>query len=215
MTDRAYQELKEGIIKLRIPPGEQLDAGQIGSSLGFSRAPVVEALNLLRNEGLVVSRRRVGTFVAEIGKSQIGEMFDAREMIEQRISEVIIHNVSNRQIEKLDEIIQKTSDLFIQKDGQKFEYSSFMELDATFHREIIQLAEHKIYQKWFDELEAHMRRVRFLFNGNSLERSKEGQKEHEQILDAIRMRNIEELKKKLLNHTRRSRESALDILNTQ
>lgn len=214
MTEQAYQELRNAIVSLRIRPGERLDTESIGQSLGFSRAPVVEALNLLRAEGLVTSRRRVGTFASEIGRDQIEEVFDAREMIEQRVVPVVIHNVSDRQIDALEEILREGGAL-LNTSEKSFDYSRFMELDALFHSEIIRLAERKIYQKWFDELAAHMQRVRHLFNGNALERSVEGQLEHGAIISAMRRRDVDELSSELLNHTRRSRTGSAEILDQQ
>lgn len=214
MTDQAYQELRDAIVSLRIKPGERLDTESIGASLGFSRAPVVEALNMLRAEGLVISRRRVGTFASEIGRDQIEEVFDAREMIEQRVVPDVIQNVSDRQIDVLAEIPREAGAL-LDTSEDAFDYARFMELDALFHSEIIRLAERNIYQKWFGELAAHMQRVRHLFNGNALERSAEGQREHGAILASMRRRDVDGLRAELLNHTRRSRAGAAEILDHQ
>lgn len=213
MTDLAYQELKSAIVSLRIRPGERLDTESIGVALGFSRAPVMEALNMLRAEGLVVSRRRVGTFASEIGRQQIAEVFDARNMLEQHLAPVIVHNVSDRQVAALAEILAEASALLNPPEPDAFNYPRFMELDALFHGELIRLSEHKIYQKWFDELSAHMQRVRNLFRGNALERSREGQGEHGGILDALSRRNVGDLRQQLLNHTARSRRGAEAILD--
>lgn len=215
MTDQAYQTLREAIVCHRIKPGERLDTDSISASLGFSRAPVMEALNMLKSEGLVVSKRRVGTFASEIGRDQIEEVFDAREMIEQRVVPVVVHNVSDRQIDAFAEILADAAALLEVSTAEEFNYLRFMELDALFHLEFVRLAERRIYQKWFGELAAHMQRVRHLFDGNALERSIEGQQEHEAILNALRKRDIEGLRTKLLNHTRRSRAGSAEILDKQ
>ena len=215
MTDRAYQELRKAIVSLRIRPGERLDADSIGASLGFSRAPVVEALNMLRAEGLVVSRRRVGTFASEIDRERMDEVFDAREMIEQRVVPIVLHNVSDRQIDALGTILEEASNLVEIVSPDQFDYPRFMELDALFHAEFIKLSERSMYVKWFDELAAHMQRVRHIFDGNALHRSIEGQKEHNDILAALRDRNAKELGKRLLVHTHRSRDNAIVILDQQ
>ncbi|MCY4259746.1 MAG: GntR family transcriptional regulator [Rhodobacteraceae bacterium] len=214
MTERAYQDLRDAIISLRIRPGERLDIDRISASLGFSRAPVIEALNMLRTEGLVVSRRRVGTFASEIGRDQIEEVFDAREMIEQRVAPLVIHNISDRQIDALGNILRDAAGLLHEPEAT-FDYAKFMELDALFHSEIIRLSERKIYQKWFDQLAAHMQRGRYLFSGNALKRSIEGQREHDAILAGLRKRNVASLRDRLLNHTRRSRSGAAEILDQQ
>ncbi|RVT82726.1 GntR family transcriptional regulator [Rhodobacteraceae bacterium CCMM004] len=214
LTDRAYRELRTAIVSLRIRPGERLDSGRIGASLGFSRAPVVEALNMLRAEGLVTSRRRVGTFATEVGRDRIDEVFDAREMIEQRVAPVVIRNVSDRQIDDLADLLGEAAAL-LETAGAGFDYPRFMELDQRFHAELIRLSERAIYVKWFEELAAHMQRVRHLFTGNPLPRSREGHREHEAILAALRGRDVERLRAALLDHTRRSRAGAEDILTVR
>lgn len=212
LTDQAYLAMRNAIISLEMKPGERLDTDHIGASLGFSRAPVIEALNMLRAEGLVTSRRRVGTFVSEIGKDQIQEVFDAREMIEHHVAPIIIHNVSDRQIEDLAGLLESSAKLLDVSTKSKFDYPSFMEIDAQFHSRMIMLSERKIYMKWFEELAAHMQRVRHLFTGDSLERSIEGHKEHLRIIAALRDRNTDLLRLEMLNHTRRSHEGAMLIL---
>ena len=214
LTEQAYQELRNAIVSHRIRPGEQLDTESIGASLGFSRAPVVEALNILRAEGLVISRSRVGTFASEISREQIEEVFDAREMIEQRVAPIVIHNISDRQIDALEDILVEAASLLDVSTSEAFDYPIFMKLDVLFHAEYIRHSDRKIYQKWFDGLNAHMQRVRHLFEGNALERSIEGQKEHNSILAALRQRDVEQLRAELLNHTLRSRAGAAQILAT-
>jgi len=212
MADRAYRTLRDAIISHEIPPGQQLDANTIGASLGFSRAPVVEAINTLRAEGLVTSRRRIGTFASEIGMEQINEVFDARIMIEQWTAPVIVHNVSDRQIDTIRSILNQTAELFDMRTNEVFDYESFMKLDDLFHKEIVKLSERQRLQAWFDELSAHMQRVRYLYQGNALQRCIEGQSEHEHILAALAERNVEALRQTMLEHTERSRKSAAEIL---
>ena len=134
-------------------------------------------------------------------------------MIEQRVAPIVVHNVSDRQIDALAEILAEASVLLDAPSPETFNYPRFMELDALFHTEIIRLSERNIYRKWFDELAAHMQRVRHLFDGNALERSIEGQREHDGILAALRKRDVDELRAQLLNHTLRSRAGAAQILD--
>ena len=113
---------------------------------------------MLRAEGLVVSRRRVGTFASEIDRERMDEVFDAREMIEQRVVPIVLHNVSDRQIDALGTILEEASNLVEIVSPDQFDYPRFMELDALFHAEFIKLSERSMYVKWFDELAAHMQR---------------------------------------------------------
>ena len=212
MTDRAYRALRKSIIDLEIEPGAQLDLDEIGQSFGFSRAPVVEALNMLRAEGLVTSKRRVGTFAAPISRQRIIEAFEAREMLEYWTVPVVIDNVSNRQLDELEGLVDEAGPLLDVEAEGAFDYGRFMELDQAFHIGIVRLAERQMLLKWFDELTAHMQRVRNIFVGNSLARSREGQVEHGAILSALRERNVEAAREALRLHTRKSFANAMEIL---
>ena len=50
LTDRAYRELEEAIVTLRIPPGAMVSEAQLSRRLGVGRTPVREALQRLARE---------------------------------------------------------------------------------------------------------------------------------------------------------------------
>ena len=215
MTERAYRALRKSIIDLKIGPGEQLDIDEIGQSFGFSRAPVVEALNMLRAEGLVTSRRRVGTFAAPISRRRIVEAFEAREMLEYWTIPTVIDNVSNRQLDELEGLVGEGGELLdVQSEGD-FDYGRFMELDHAFHIGIVRLADREMLLKWFNDLTAHMQRVRNIFVGDALVRSREGQVGHGAILSAMRARDVEKAREALRLHTRSSFANAMRILSSR
>src|SRR5688572_15697761 len=53
-TSRAYQQLYELIVYGRLPPGARIAEGPLAETLGVSRTPVREALQRLRQEGLLI-----------------------------------------------------------------------------------------------------------------------------------------------------------------
>lgn len=212
MTDRAYRSLRKSIIALEIEPGAQLDIDEIGQSLGFSRAPVIEALNMLRAEGLVTSKRRVGTFAAPISRQLVVDAFQAREMLEFWTAPMVIDNVSNRQLDELAGLVDEGGRLLDVKAENKFDYGRFMELDQMFHTGIMRLAERELLLKWYNELTAHMQRARNVFVGDALARSREGQVEHTAILSALHERDVEKTREALRQHTRNSFANAMRIL---
>jgi len=215
MAELAYIALRRRIVEHRIAPGERLDVDEIGTVLGCSRAPVVDALKLLAADGLVVSRRRVGTFASPILPARIQEVFEARDMLEQWSVPAIVDNVGNRQIAALERDIEEASALLAVGGESEFDYPRFMEIDQAFHAAIIRLAERELFTRWFDGLNAHMQRVRHAFQGEALARSREGQLEHMAILEAIRRRDVAGTRAALSRHTLRSRTNALEIVQAR
>jgi len=82
LTDRAYRELEEAIVTLRIPPGAMVSEAQLSHRLGVGRTPVREALQRLAREWLVVIMPRRGIFVSEIDVARQLRLLDARRVLE-------------------------------------------------------------------------------------------------------------------------------------
>jgi DNA-binding GntR family transcriptional regulator len=66
LTDKAYQELEERIVTLRLRPGEVLSETTLSEQLKIGRTPIREALQRLAREGLVVILPRKGILVSDI-----------------------------------------------------------------------------------------------------------------------------------------------------
>ena len=55
LANRAYTIIKENIMNLTYPPGMTLTEAKLTKELGMSRSPVRSAIQMLQNEGLIVS----------------------------------------------------------------------------------------------------------------------------------------------------------------
>ena len=66
----------------RWPDGAALRQDDLARTYGASRIPVREALNLLREEGLVVVVPNRGAYVARLSAAEAGEIFDLRVLLE-------------------------------------------------------------------------------------------------------------------------------------
>ena len=60
LADRAYADLRDRIVTLRIAPGEPIDEDLLGAELGIGRTPVREAIKRLALENLVTVFPRRG-----------------------------------------------------------------------------------------------------------------------------------------------------------
>ena len=63
LRDVVFNTLREAILKGDLKPGERLMELQLAAKLGVSRTPIREAIRMLEQEGLAVTRseeRRVG-----------------------------------------------------------------------------------------------------------------------------------------------------------
>src|SRR5579862_1252190 len=82
LADRAYVELRDRIVTLRIPPGEPIDEDRLGQELAMGRTPVREAIKRLALENLITVFPRRGTFASEINITDLAHVSDVRAHLE-------------------------------------------------------------------------------------------------------------------------------------
>ena len=82
LADRAYNQLEELVVTLRLEPGAVLSEGVLASELGFGRTPIREALQRLAREGLVVILPRKGILVSEINPRKQLLVLEVRRELE-------------------------------------------------------------------------------------------------------------------------------------
>lgn len=80
--EAAYTAIKEAILDARLSGDEPLVEERIAAALGISRTPVREALAILEHEGLIVARPGKGLFIRELSREEFFDMFSANEVIE-------------------------------------------------------------------------------------------------------------------------------------
>lgn len=74
--------LRRGISDGSLGPGEQLGEAALARSLGVSRGPLREAMQRLTQEGLLVSHRNRGLFVAGLAPEAVEDMYLLRTTVE-------------------------------------------------------------------------------------------------------------------------------------
>ncbi|AWH94628.1 GntR family transcriptional regulator [Dietzia psychralcaliphila] len=74
--------LRRAISDGTFPPGTQLGEAALARSLGVSRGPLREAMQRLTQEGLLVSHRNRGLFVADLSAEAVEDMYLLRTTVE-------------------------------------------------------------------------------------------------------------------------------------
>jgi len=86
LTDRAYADLEEMIVTLKLAPGIAVSEAELSKHLGIGRTPIREALQRLARERLVTILPRRGVIVSEINvKSQL-RLLEVRRELERLIA---------------------------------------------------------------------------------------------------------------------------------
>ncbi|MCC6239982.1 MAG: GntR family transcriptional regulator [Phycisphaerales bacterium] len=80
--DRAYAHIRHKILVGEIPVGERLSPEGLAKEIGVSRTPMREALAQLGAEGLLKQVPQYGTFVKEVSRDELSEIYELREILE-------------------------------------------------------------------------------------------------------------------------------------
>jgi DNA-binding GntR family transcriptional regulator len=82
VAERAYLDLRDRIVTLRLPPGTVLREDELMKDLGIGRTPLREAVKRLALEYLVEVQPRRGTFVTAIEAADIQNITEVRAELE-------------------------------------------------------------------------------------------------------------------------------------
>ena len=86
LTDRAYADLEEMIVTLKLPPGSAVSESELSNHLGVGRTPIREALQRLARERLVVILPRRGIIVSGIDVTSQLRLLEVRRVLERLIA---------------------------------------------------------------------------------------------------------------------------------
>jgi len=82
VAERAYLELRDRIVTLRLGPGTVLREDELMSEMAIGRTPLREAVKRLALENLVAVQPRRGTFVTDVEAADIVNITEVRAELE-------------------------------------------------------------------------------------------------------------------------------------
>ncbi len=100
-VERAYRNLKTGIVEGRYRPGAALSEVGLAAEHGMSRTPIREGLARLWQEGYLDRVVGHGYFVARVTVQQIHDTFDVRRLLEGAAAARAAELASDTDIERL------------------------------------------------------------------------------------------------------------------
>jgi len=82
LAGRAYERIRDAIVSGLLAPGERISERGLAATLDISAQPVRDALRQLEAEGMVESRPRSGTYVADLSPARLVEIGMIRATLE-------------------------------------------------------------------------------------------------------------------------------------
>lgn len=188
LRDVVFNTLRQAILKGELEPGERLMEIQLADRLGVSRTPIREAIRKLELEGLVLMIPRKGAEVAKISEKSLRDVLEIRRALDALAIELCIERMSEEDIQSLTD----AQEVFRQS-VENSEPMTIAENDEHFHDVIYNSTNNQRLVQMLNNLREQMYRYR-------LEYIKDADKrqilvlEHDQILKAIKERNVAEAK---------------------
>jgi DNA-binding GntR family transcriptional regulator len=204
-----YDVLRREILSLTLAPGELLDETGLSRRFGFSRSPIREALIRLAGDGLVVNLPNRTTIVAPIDIARFPQYVDALDLA-QRINTRLAAEL--RSEADLAAIAQAQAG-FVAAIASG-DYLAMSETNKDFHMAIARAGRNSYLAGFYEKLLDEGRRILHL-HFDYIERTREGRlltDEHEEMIDAIRARDVARADRLAHRHTHQFRDQFLDFL---
>ena len=186
LSEQAYRNLRERIVKGDLPAGSRLLPEEIGQALSISPTPVKEALVMLQRDGLVDFSARRGAAVRRFSPADIADLYDARLTIEARAIGVGFARarIDGAFLARLDHCAAQLADR--SRKRSRAELRQALRLDHDLHTQIVSLAGNAVLAEWHQRLLRQTQLVRVYslraFDAGRLERAA---REHAAIIAAL------------------------------
>ena len=149
LYDNLFNVLRNAIILEEYPPGSRLHEGEIAETLHVSRTPVLRALSMLAEEGLVEYHEGRGYLITKPDYRSIRDIMIFRESIEPVLVYHAAKYAGERDIVELRRCLQMFKDVDVQ-DRSPDSIRRFFYADKTFHDKIRALCSNVYLNRSYD-----------------------------------------------------------------
>lgn len=146
-VDAAFVALRRAILDRSLEPGARLPAESIGAGFGMSRTLAREVLLKLEGIGLVEIRPKRGAIVARPSFSEVHDVFDLRQYLEEKSLLLVFENWSL--------VIQRELESHIKsekKAAKEDDLNLSIQLAEEFHIKLGQMCGNRILAQYLEEI---------------------------------------------------------------
>ena len=206
LRDVVFQTLRQAILRGQLQPGERLMEIHLAQKLGVSRTPVREAIRMLELEGLVTMVPRRGAIVADITVSDLEDVLEVREALEELAVRKACQNMTEEQLEKLKQAADRFSGC-LEKD-----LMASAQADVEFHEIICEATKNKRLVQILNNIREQIYRYRL---ENLKDHSSHANlvEEHAAICRALEARSEEKASEAIRIHIEHQKDSIIESLH--
>lgn len=201
-TQKAYDFIYQQILSGTKELGSPISEVEIATALEMSRSPVREALKLLEMQGIIVHYQNRGTFVTDMSRKDISEIFQLRRMLELESLENACKYMDDSVLEELKKNIES-----LNENSTAQEYYS---ANTALHQAIVNYSGNSRLVKFYETLSMQIALVNRL-SAKLPRHFQESREKHLAIVNAIMERNLEKASELLRMHLEEVRDKTLTM----
>lgn len=209
LVDEVMRAIRDMIVEGRVLPGERLSENALAAELGVSTTPVREAIALLRRQGLVTVQPQSGTYVFELQPGELNRLCELRFALEPAAVQLALDDPESTLADELDRIVADMEKA--QAEGRVRDY---LALDTAFHDTIIAASANTYFTSAYALIGAKMAALRNRL-GSDPHHMEKSMREHVEIAEAIRDRDLERAVRILVRHIARKEGSYWEHLDPE
>ena len=194
----ALDGLRRAIVAGELRPGQRVAQEEVAQGLGVSIAPVREALRVLEQEGQVTYFPRRGYFVTELRMADLIEIYELRDVLEERAARRSLPTLDEDALERIDLAARDCAAA-----AERGDVAGELQANRRFHFAILESPEQvhamRVIRLLWDSTEAY----RAMYYNSPEERRAAGDA-HERIVAAIHRRDADGLVAELAAHRHRA-----------
>lgn len=204
--DSIYQELRSEILMCSLRPGQLLQERDLVARLGVSKSPIRDALLKLEERGLIEVLPRKGYRVRQIDISDVRDMYGLRLILERECISMMMDTASKEVIEGLDAFVEAPSSP---------DLTTWIDYNRAFHTYIAVNCGNARLAMIAQEIIEQFDRLTYVSVTSSAELTLDKfEREHREIIDAIRTGNKRQAVALAGRHVQSSRKRVLDSLRS-
>ncbi|WP_163338997.1 FadR/GntR family transcriptional regulator [Desulfopila sp. IMCC35008] len=208
MTGKRHSEIVSQIEELirngQLKTCERLPAERVlAGKFKVSRNTIREAIKALAENGVVISRRGAGTFIAEGAlahmiagsarkQKRLNDIFEVRKILEPQMAALAAGRITGNQVVELEQVLDKQTEALPISPGN-------IELDERFHRLIVEATDNQALMNLYETLHDILAesRVRELQSNKRYQASLQS---HHQILAALKANSARQAEDSMRAH---------------
>lgn len=145
--DSLYAQIRNRIYLTEYPPGAVLREEELAETFGVSRTPIRRALHRLEFEGLVVSKRGLGTLVTTVDVKGLKDVYALRLRLVKLVGELSSPRVTDEDFTILECLLERTGEM-----RGNYDPKSLALLYLEFHNKMMELITNRPLRRIYDQL---------------------------------------------------------------